>query len=270
MNGRLALPVDGHVHFHRLEQVGPTLDAAAENFARFCGARTGWLGAILLVEAAGERVFERLLDSRSAGPWQFARVPAEPQTLIAQTGSAKIAVVCGRQVRCARGLEVLALGTVARFKEGQPLDETIEHVQAAGSLAAVPWGFGKWTGARGRQVHELFLHRPPASIFVGDNGGRIEWLGLPALVRTASEAGFRILPGTDPFPFGGDHRRVGAFGFVAAVEPSLECPWTDLRTWLEAQVASPPAYGRALNPARFIVNQVWIQVHNRIHRKAAA
>jgi hypothetical protein len=270
MNRAQLFPVDGHVHFHSLERVAPTLDAAAANFAAVSGVRTGLLGAILLVEAAGERVFEQLTHGDVTGGWSFGRVPAEPQSLIAQSGNSRIAVICGRQIRCARGLEVLALGTVARFPEGEGLEATIEHVHSAGVLAAVPWGFGKWTGGRGNQVRELFQRRAPDWVFVGDNGGRIEWLGLPALLRMASETGFRVLPGTDPFPFGGDHRRVGGFGFFAATAPDPEHPWTDLRACLESQAVSPPAYGKALNPARFVVNQFWIQVHNRMHRKAAA
>jgi len=165
---------------------------------------------------------------------------------------------------------VLALGTVARFPEGEPLEATVDRVQAAGTLAAVPWGFGKWTGQRGAQVRQLFGQRAPDSLFVGDNGGRVELLGLPALVRTARDAGFRVLPGTDPFPFGGDHRRVGGFGFTVGVDPDPERPWSDLRACLEAGAGSPLAYGRALDPLRFVFNQAWIQVHNRMKPKAAA
>ena len=268
--GMSGFPVDGHVHFHRLEQVAPTLDAAAANFTRVSGREAGLSGAILLVQTARERVFERLLETGAMGDWRFSAVAAEPQTVIAQSGPVSIAVVCGQQIRCERGLEVLALGTVKRYPEGRPLEETLDLVVGDGTLAAVPWGFGKWTGQRGELVRGLFRRRSPDAMFVGDNGGRVQALGMPALVRTASEAGFRVLPGTDPFPFGGDHRRVGAFGFLAATEPGMDQPWTGLRHWLESNAGSPAAYGRALGPVRFVFNQVWIQVYNRTLRKAAA
>jgi hypothetical protein len=262
------LPVDGHVHFHRAGRVGPTLDAAAVNFGLVSGRSTGLVGAVLLVEAARENVFARMVEAGELGGWRFTPVAAEPQTLVAQSGDVQIAVVCGRQVRCARGLEVLALGTLARFPEGEPLEVTVDRVEAANALAAVPWGFGKWTGQRGAQVRELFQQRAPESLFVGDNGGRVELLGLPKLVRTARDAGFRVLPGTDPFPFGGDHRRVGGFGFTVQAEPDPRRPWSDLRASLEAGAGSPKAYGRALGPVRFAFNQIWIQAYNRMNAKA--
>jgi hypothetical protein len=267
---KATFPVDGHVHFHRPECVGPTLDAAAANFARVSGRASGLVGAVLLVEAARENVYAQLAEAGELGGWRFSPVAAEPQSLVASRGRRQVAVVCGRQIRCARGLEVLALGTVDRFPEGESLEATVDHVRAAGVLAAVPWGFGKWTGQRGAQVRRLFEQRPPDSMFVGDNGGRVEQLGLPELIRTARDAGFRVLPGTDPFPFGGDHHRVGGFGFAADFEPDLEHPWAELRTWLEARAASPAAYGRALGPFRFVFNQAWIQVYNRMKPKAAA
>ena len=268
--GTGSFPVDGHVHFHRPELVGPTLDAAAENFARVSGRDSGLAGAILLVQSIREHVFEKLLEAGSLGGWEFNAVPAEPETVIARSGSREIAVVCGQQIRCDRGLEVLALGTVQRYPEGRPLGETLDLVIQQGDLAAVPWGFGKWTGQRGEYVRELFQERPSASVFVGDNGGRIQWLGLPSLVRTAREAGFRVLPGTDPFPFGSDYRRVGAFGFTAAIEPGQERPWAEIREWLESKPDSPAGYGNALGPLRFVLNQLWIQVYNRAARRAAA
>ena len=267
---RSSFPVDAHVHFHHPSRVGLTLDAAAANFSRVSGRASGLLGAVLLVESARENVYAQLADAGEVGGWRFASVAAEPQTLLAAAGDARIAVVCGRQVRCARGLEVLALGTVERFPEGEPLEATVDRVWAAGVLAAVPWGFGKWTGQRGAQVRELFRQRSPDLLFVGDNGGRVELLGLPELVRTARDSGFRVLPGTDPFPFGRDHRRVGAFGFMAALHPDLAHPWADLRAWLESQSASPAAYGRALGPFRFVFNQAWIQVYNRMKPRAVA
>ena len=266
--GMTDFPVDGHVHFHRVEMVGPTLDAAAANFARVTGRDNGLVGAILLVQSGRERVFECLLQAGTLGGGRFSAVDAEPQTFLAFNGQRRIAVVCGQQIRCERGLEVLALGTATRYAEGHSLEETVGHVRQDGALTALPWGFGKWMGKRKKLVQTALREFSPLAVFMGDNGGRIQWLGLPGLLREASDAGFRLLPGTDPFPFGGDYRRVGRFGFLAGLEPSVDHPWTDLRGWLEARPASPPTYGRALDPVRFVRNQIGIQIHHRMMKRA--
>ena len=263
------LPVDAHVHFHRDSLVEPTLDAAANNFARACRSTGSLLGILLLVQSSREQVFEQLLEGQTCGRWRLGKVAAEPQTLIARRNERQIAIVCGRQVRCERGLEVLALGTTTRFPDGRSLHEMIERVRGDGALVALPWGFGKWIGRAGEIVREALRRHSPDELFAGDNGGRLSALGMPGLLRDASQAGFRILPGTDPFPFGGDYRRVGAFGFLAGVDPEPAGPWASLQQWLRTSESMPQPYGRALGPRRFLLNQGWIQVRNRLSRRVA-
>lgn len=268
--GVRGFPVDAHVHLYDLDRVGPTFDAAAGNFARQSGRERGLVGAVLLVQTSAEQVFERLVEMEEQGGWRIARVPGEPQSLLAHSAGRSVLAVCGRQVRCARGLEVLALGTVCRYPDGEALDVTVARVQSSQGLAVVPWGFGKWTGARGRQVRNLLQGQPPDALYVGDSGGRLQWLDEPEIIRDAREAGFRVLPGTDPFPCGNDHRRVGTFGFLADLEPDTERPWSALRDWIEAQARSPRAYGDALGPLRFLYNQAGIRVHQIRKRMEAA
>lgn len=243
--------------------VGPTLDAAARNFSRAGGRSQGLLGAVLLTQAAHERVFETLAAVRSVDGWAFASVPEEPETLIAHRDASAVAIVCGRQVRAADGLEVLALGTLDTFPEGMPLLDAMAAVRASGALTVMPWGFGKWLGERGRRVEAALQSLGPEVVFVGDNGSRLAWLGVPSLVRESAQRGFRVLPGTDPFPLAGGHRQVGGFGFLAELEPRESAPWRGLRAWLLARKVSPPAYGSATGPIRFVFNQVGIQFYNR-------
>jgi hypothetical protein len=250
-----------------MELVAPTLDSAARNFSRFEHPGSVFSGVLLLAESARERIFERIEDASTLGKWRVHRSLRETQTLIAEAEGHRLAIVCGRQVRCALGLEVLALGTTATYPEGRGLEETVERVIGDGALAAVPWGFGKWIGRAGAHVSEFFSRGARNSVFAGDNGGRLRLLPRPKLLDVAREEGFGILPGTDPFAFGHDYRRVGAFGFLAAVELDSNAPWRALQEWLENCPDCPVPYGRALNPIRFLFNQCWIQVHNRLpHR----
>ncbi|MDW7710970.1 MAG: hypothetical protein SCH98_10875 [Deferrisomatales bacterium] len=256
------LPVDGHVHLHSLEGAAATLDAAAANFRRHRGGARGWGGVLLLTQAKGERVFESLRARSSCGNWTILPAPQEDQSLVAERGDASLIVVCGRQIRCATGLEVTALGTTRDFPDGRPLGETVLEVQESGALASLPWGFGKWTGRRGKAVRECLRRSSPEALAVCDNGSRLQAFGRPRLIREASRLGYRVLPGSDPFPFGGDYRRVGSFGFFGG-EAGPETPWRDLAAWLETVDTSPRPYGKALGPLRFLFNNIGIQLRSR-------
>lgn len=262
-------PVDGHVHFHSLDAAAPTLDAAVRNFRYIGAAGGGLLGGLLLTQTSTERVFEALRETGEQGGWSFTVAAAEPETLIACRGAAALAVVCGRQVRAADGLEVLALGTQREFPDGLPFSEALTAVRESGALAVIPWGFGKWLGERGQRVERALEQAGRDAVFVGDNGSRLSWAGQPGLVRAARQRGFRVLPGTDPFPFAGGYRRVGQFGFLAGVRPPERAPWQALRDWLVSQAASPAPFGRATGPLAFVFNQFGIQVYNRFLRSAS-
>ena len=260
-------PVDGHVHLHNVRFVAPTMDAAARNFRAACGRSQGLVGAILLTEASGEHVFDCLQDLSMAGGWGFAPAADEPESLIAQRGDAALAIVGGRQVRTAGGLEVLALGTRSVFPDGLPLTDTVEAIRHSGAVTVLPWGFGKWLGARRRVVAAALAKFEPDQLFVGDNGGRLSLLGVPGLVRASERRGFRVIPGTDPFPFASDYRRVGRFGFLGEVPLPAAAPWRALRGWLIERRTSPLPYGEASGPLRFVLNQLGIQVHKRLSRR---
>lgn len=267
-SGATGWPVDAHVHLHRLSDVAPTLDAAAENFARLAPTRRALLGCLMLTQMARERVFEALVERDETGGWRLQAVPTEPETLIASRDGLSLAVVCGRQVRADDGLEVAALGTRQDFPDGRPFAESLAAVIHSGAITAIPWGFGKWLGARGRKVEAEISGPGGKRIFVGDNGSRAGLFGEPPLIRRARARGMRVLAGSDPFPFAGDCRRVGRFGFFAAIEPDAGAPLHSLRAWLLGVNGSPVVYGRPAGPWRFLLNQVGIQVHNRLQKRS--
>jgi hypothetical protein len=267
VRGHERLPVDGHVHLYTPELAAATFDSAADNFRAYGGREAGRVGVLLLTQGSRERVFETLRKRRACGSWRIKPSAVEEQSLTIESGARSIAVICGRQIRCERGLEVAALGTTDDYADGLPFDETIGRVQASGAWAVIPWGFGKWTGSRGEQVRGALARYSPRSLSVADNGGRLALLGSPQIVRAARASGYRVLSGSDPFPCGDDHRRVGAFGFFAGIVPGEETPWRDLSTWL-ASAEAPETYGSAVGMARFLVNQIGIQSYNRKQRKA--
>jgi hypothetical protein len=264
-----AVAVDAHVHLYRMSRVGPTLAAAASNFgASGAPPAAGIRGVLLLTQGARERIFEQLVDKDEHAGWTLTRCPTEPQSLLARRGEETLCIVNGRQVRADDGLEVLALGTCAVIPDGLRFAAALEHVQSTDALPVIPWGFGKWWGARGRRVLGALAANGPDTLFLGDNASRLALAPAPAFLRAAAAEGFRILPGTDPFPFAADERRVGSFGFRASIVPSLERPFSALRTWLLGRATSPPAYGGASSLPRFVINQVGIHAWNRLKKRS--
>jgi hypothetical protein len=275
MRGRMGLvqgwPVDAHVHFHRRALVGPALDFAAANSLRIRNRANGLIGVLLLAQSANERVFEEL----RAGPatesgWQIAPASGEPESLIARKGERSLAIVCGRQVRAQDGLEVLALGTREEFKDGRSFAETVGAVVRSGAISVLPWGFGKWRGVRGRIIEAALATMGAERVFLGDNGGRLSGAPRPSMVRRYEGRGFRVLPGSDPFPFGGDHQRIAGFGFLAERPVSEDTPWAGLREELRALRDSPQRFGRATPAFRFAFNQIGIQLWHRWPRSVSA
>jgi len=261
------VPVDGHVHFHNIRRVAATLDAAASNFAAVSPGNRALRGVLLLTQASGEHVFEQLAGGTVREGWRFEGVAGEPETVLARKNGVVIAIVCGRQVRSRNGLEVLALGTCRNFPDGREIEQALADVRGSGAMPVIPWGFGKWLGARGTRVRTVLDANGESAVSVGDNGGRLAVWGVPALVRDSARRGFRVVPGTDPFPFGDDYRRVGAFGFLTEVDVDPSTPWRSLRAWLESSPRSPQSFGAACGPVRFFVNQVGMQFYNRFLRK---
>lgn len=264
------IAVDAHVHFHTRARVPGTLDAATSNFGIVQQAgRCDGPGMLLLAQNAGERVFEWLREQAQVGDWSVSPAECEPQSLWLRSRKGQLAVVCGRQVIAERGLEVLALGTLGLIEDGLGLERTLAAVDASGAVAVLPWGFGKWTGRRARRIRAQLQSPSVSGLWVGDNGGRLQSLPRPRLLAEAEAHGIGVLPGTDPFPFGDDYRRVGNFGFVVEVALDPARPWQSIRAALAGQGRSPPAYGRGEGWLGFLFKQTWIQVDKRLRRRSA-
>jgi hypothetical protein len=262
------LAVDAHVHFHAPRHVAETLDAAFLNFSQVFSAAEG-LGVLLLAQSAGERVFEWLRGESRIDSWSVTPVIAEPESLWLRGGRGEQLVVCGRQVIAEPGLEVLALGTDRAIDDGLGLEQTLKLARDSNALAVLPWGFGKWIGRRRRRIRAQLASSAPGELWLGDNGGRLRDLPRPGLLDEAETQGISVLPGTDPFRFGNDYRRVGSFGFMLDVAMDDTRPWRSMRTALSRLRGSPQPYGRAEGWLGFAFKQAWIQVDKRIGRRPA-
>lgn len=250
--------VDGHVHLHDIFPVDRFLDAAATNFAREAGrlGSDASSSVLLLAESHGVRGFERIAGHRSA-PFRVEATQEPHSVRIVREAEPPLIVVSGRQVVTAERLEVLALGTREVLPDGEDVATTLARVVESGALAVLPWGFGKWAGARGRRVRELVEDVPRfPHLFLGDNGGRPSRLPRPALLADGERLGRLVLPGTDPLPLAAEAGKAGRFGFVVDGALAAEHPFRSLRDFLMAQRTSPPAYGALERVGVFVRRQV--------------
>jgi len=131
-------------------------------------------------------------------------------------------------------------------------------------LRVLPWGVGKWWFGRGRLVRALVQEFRGPDLFVGDSGVRPWFWARPALLREAERLGTRLLSGTDPLPFAHEAMRAGTTGFTVELASWDEGhPAGALLATLANPAARPLAFRRPERAARFVFNQVGMQLRRR-------
>lgn len=263
--------LDAHVHIYDRYPLAKFLDSACLNYkkaAEKLGDYDGFVGILLLTETSRDHWFsrlQRLADGVFTGEinsrdWRFEHTE-EPCSLVAKRGDREdLYIIAGRQIVTSERLEVLAIGADREYPEGLPLNEVIELVQESGALPIIPWGFGKWTGFRGNVVRQVLLNKPGTDLFLGDNGGRLQYWFDPAQFKIARKNGIRILPGSDPLPFASEYRRPGSYGFMLNAPVSSMIPAADIKRHLLNRDVSITPYGRREGVLRFIKNQLSMQL----------
>jgi hypothetical protein len=251
-------PVDWHVHVHQPGKTSAVLDSAAAAFARVNPRRDGPLGVLMLAEMPGQSVFDDLrVPGDSLGPWSISSTD-EAVSVVASRGEERVVVIAGYQITTAERLEVLALGTRARPKDGLPAERLLKELTDHGVMAVLPWGVGKWLGARGAIVSELVQRLPPQAFSLGDNAGRPRFWPLPTPFRAAGRRGIAVLPGTDTLP--GAPPAAGGFGSLVPGPLSLKRPAEALRRVLAGPSHALTPYGSLSGPATFVRDQAMLRL----------
>lgn len=249
--------LDFHVHLYHCYNLGTVLTAAHESFHRLQRAAATTAGVLLLAESRG---YDRFAELRENGVpdsgWQVERT-GESCSLRCVNRDKIIYVVRGRQMNTAERLEVLALCTDADIDDGQSLAATV-RAAAAGGIAVLPWGAGKWLGRRGRVLMD-FLETSREKVFLGDNGGRPVGWPEPEHFRLAGKKRIPILPGSDPLPLPGEERRVGSYGGILAARfPDSGVASTLRQVLLQCPEVEP--VGRRRSPGNFVRQQLRLRL----------
>ncbi len=187
----MPLALDGHVH---LQHAMP-FEQIARNFAE---AAPGHAPVCMIVESVG---IDRYADlEERCESWGAMGLYDR------ETG---LRFVAGRQVVSAEGLEILLLGSREQGFEGETADRVIAFGLEHGAAVCLPWGFGKWLGAR-RDLAARLHQRMPRHIMLGDIDNR------PAVWSERLLKHTRVLRGSDNLPMTGSSDRVGLFGSTIA------------------------------------------------------
>lgn len=270
---RLVL-VDAHVHLRGCFDVPSFLESAQANFpweARSTDEKRVVTGVLCLVDPPQERGFERLsrfLAERNgreiAEAWSF-RKTAEEASLHLEVGQDRsLIVVAGCQIESQERLEVLSVGASPYFKSGMRVDQLIRKIDDAGGIPILPWGVGKWFGARGHHVERVIQDPDLPRLFLGDSAHRPPFWPKSSYFRQAEKNGIRNLPGSDPLPLPAEVRRVGSSGVRIRGSLDLERPARDLRRKLTDPSTTVHSFGEREAPFRFLRNQVLMQCRNFI------
>jgi hypothetical protein len=266
--------IDAHVHIHKCFNLKDFFRAAATNLCKYATQCPDDLQArfvLCLTESSGVDYFDRLVkeagrDVLSIGQWKVDVSDSDVSLLVSHPKFGQLELVAGRQIVTAERLEILALGTTQHWEDGQAIRDVIASVDKANAVPVLPWGFGKWLGARRHTVVSLIEQYSDGPLYLGDNSGRPRVLPYPPEFDQAAKLGMKILPGSDPLPFSSEYDRAGAFGFFVDYVEDRDSVWTSLRELLRKNRANISGFGDLESPIRFLRNQVAMQYVMRVAR----
>ncbi|MBN1825417.1 MAG: hypothetical protein JW958_04055 [Candidatus Eisenbacteria bacterium] len=258
--------IDTHAHLHPCFRLEAFLDGAADHFRRAAegnGLPAGATGCLLVADCEGRDSFSRWggggID-RSCRAWASAPTGEAVSVLARREDGARIALVAGGQVATREKVEVLVFGIREKPPAGESAERTVERALDAEALVVLPWGFGKWWGRRGRVIRRLLRSADPSRLFLGDVANRLSGKTEPLILREARRLGFRVLPGTDPFPFRSQERHAGRYGLILDGAPDPERPFASIRERLVRDGADFRVYGRRDRLVPFFVKQTAMQI----------
>ena len=217
--------VDAHVHIYDCFHLPIFFESAFANFqseAARMGQVDDFTAILLLTETSKDNWFERLAsyasnkttaETKTIPDWTFHHTDGNCSLCARGSEDQSLFLIAGRQIVTAEKLEVLALATDKKFKDGAPIGQVIQSIRDMGAIPVIPYGFGKWIGRRGKILRDLLKKTEITKLFLGDNGERPKFLPRSSHFKQAEKRGIRVLPGTDPLPFPSECRRAGSFGF---------------------------------------------------------
>jgi len=178
-------------------------------------------------------------------------------------------MVAGRQYVSRDKLEVLALGLspasrLTHLEDGsESAQALIERLLEEDVVVVLPWGFGKWTGRRRREVARLASSptlRSHPLFFVGDVAARCwPWRSPGSFVT-----GARVIAGSDILPLPGAESGLACYGFRLSGPLDAARPLATVRASFRR---NDPV--EIVGKRHGLVVALWQQIRYRLRAKAA-
>ena len=263
---------DGHVHIYGNFTLETVLDRAFENFqerSTLRGHKYPWTAFLFLTETITENWFSLLkqqtienkgFPSPGFEKWSFQQTQEECSLYGRFNKEEGHYLIAGRQIKAERNLEVLALGTIESFEEGRPVKELIHAISQRGAIPVIPWGAGKWLGARGRMIKQLLLNQDGPPFFLGDTRNRPVFWPKSSIFKRAADQGLKILPGSDPLPLSSQEKFPGSYGFGLRGDINADYPFASIKKLLFDPETLVFPYGKGERSFPFFRDQVRLRI----------
>ena len=267
--------VDAHVHIYSCFELTKFFDSAINNFRQAATNFTNnqsFAAILLLAETSKDNYFDYLANltqcnQKLSKDWTIKTTSESSSLIMCHSEGQLLYLIAGRQIITAENLEVLSLIGKQKIKDGKTLSSVVRETIDGGAIPVIPWGFGKWIGARGTILKEFLTERDFPYLFLGDNSGRPSFWSKPRYFKLAREKGIHILPGSDPLPFASEFFRSGSFGFAVYGTVDAQTPAQSIKQILLKSKVAPNPYGLPETPYRFIRNQIAMQIVKRQRAK---
>ncbi len=270
----MSIFIDGHVHIHPQFSLDHFFAAAFDNFSKAAAKSSvpgNPLNFLALTEGRGSDVFSQLYQNDISLNDSFELQKTEEKvSLLVRRGEQTIILIAGRQLVSRENIELLSLFSSVNVEDKSlSLFDLAQTVTANNGLAVVPWGVGKWFGARGKVVAELLNSNHPFPLFYGDNGNRPLLWPEPNLLSRVKGIGNSLLSGSDPLPLVSHCLRPASFGSLLRHhgELSLEFPAASLKQLLtpsDPGTLQLESFGQRIGSLQFLRDQLRINLRNRL------
>lgn len=265
--------VDSHVHLYSCFQLDSFFDNAFKNFseqAQKKSATGNFSGVLCLADTPFSIKYNDLLNEsfnkKNFKTWKLSPTQ-EDHSLIAHSSDNKsLIIIRSQQIVSKENLELLTIGGIKMISSGITLYELINMAYDSGSIPIIPWGFGKWTGNRGRIMSSLLNSQVNDTLIIGDNSGRTKILPYPRHFSMASAKKIKILQGSDPLPFRDEIKKPGSFGFMIDGCLEISQPFKSLKGKIYDAASTIENYGTNESIHSFIRNQIKMQIRKRFHK----
>lgn len=269
--------VDSHSHMYDLTRIGPFLKTAHANFSQTAssqGLGERWDGFLFCADLQGKSSEAVLgaIDSVDYSGVDIRKTDEACSRIVTVDGSEnRLFLVMGYQIICQGDLEVLAYGLDQPVGNGMSVSETLQQTLSQNALTILPWGFGKWWFQRGKLIDGILDGIQQSSgergrVFVADNGGRVFWSWVPALIRKAVSLKIWNLVGSDPLPFAAQAMKAGRTASILTVNLKVAEPLASLQSALSSLDAQPKIHGTGERLLSFVISQVRMQMLKRLRQ----